>query len=284
MKKTNVCRRTLGIRGFTLVELLVVIAIIGILVCMLLPAVGSARETARRIQCEANLARLALAMQQFEMSEQHFPAGVRSESGPIKNLKGSELHQGWIISLLPYLDEPAAFEMIDAEVSVYDAKHKVVADRRIPLLSCPSAPRNNQIPAPSDYAGVHHHVEAPIDADNTGILFLNSEVTRNDITDGLQYTLLIGEKVIDNSVTDLGWMSGTSATLRNTGWLLNDPVTIKPNQDAALVVGGFGSWHSAGGAQFVMGNGSIDYIAGVADKTFLEQLAHRSDGSLITLE
>ena len=104
------------------------------------------------------------------------------------------------------------------------------------------------------------------------------------MTDGLQYTLLIAEKVINNSVTDLGWMSGTSATLRNTGWLLNDPVTIKANQDATLVVGGFGSWHSAGGSQVVMANGSIDYVTGVVDKTFLEQLAHRSDGSLITLE
>jgi hypothetical protein len=131
---------------------------------------------------------------------------------------------------------------------------------------------------------VHHHVESPIDADNTGILFLNSQITSDDITDGLQYTLLVGEKRVDESVVDLGWMSGTAATLRNTGWMLNDPVVTAKDADPALTVGGFGSWHASGGAQFLFANGSVDYVAGVADKTFLEQMAHRSDGSLINRE
>jgi prepilin-type processing-associated H-X9-DG protein len=73
----------------------------------------------------------------------------------------------------------------------------------------------------SHYAGLHHDVEAPIDADNHGLFFLNSRVTQHDVTDGLGYTLMIGEKRIDHPLPDLGWLSGTAATLRNTGTPIN---------------------------------------------------------------
>jgi prepilin-type processing-associated H-X9-DG protein len=71
----------------------------------------------------------------------------------------------------------------------------------------------------SSYAGCHHDAEAPIDADNRGVFFLNSRLTRDDLKDGVAYTLFIGEKLIED--TDLGWLSGTPATLRNTGTQLN---------------------------------------------------------------
>ncbi|QDV23820.1 DUF1559 domain-containing protein [Aureliella helgolandensis] len=61
--------------GFTLIELLVVIAIVGILVGLLLPAVQTARESARRLACQNNLKQLGLAAQNFEAAFQRFPTG-----------------------------------------------------------------------------------------------------------------------------------------------------------------------------------------------------------------
>jgi prepilin-type processing-associated H-X9-DG protein len=87
----------------------------------------------------------------------------------------------------------------------------------IRMLSCPSSLGTGS--GFTSYAGVHHDVEAPIDVDNNGVFFLNSRVRYDDITDGSSHTLFIGEKFIEPD--DLGWMSGTRSTLRNTGAPIN---------------------------------------------------------------
>ena len=110
--------------GFTLVELLVVIAIIGVLIALLLPAVQSAREAARRTQCLNQMKQLALACLNYESQWKHFPAGVNSviESSlddncniigtPHYNLGG---YAPWTVSILPHLDEAARFDAFDQE-------------------------------------------------------------------------------------------------------------------------------------------------------------------------
>jgi prepilin-type N-terminal cleavage/methylation domain-containing protein len=87
-------------RGFTLVELLVVIAIIGILVALLLPAVQSAREAARRVQCLNNVAQLGLAVHNFEFHFEHLPPGVVNPDGPIRSEPQGQ-HVSWIVQILP---------------------------------------------------------------------------------------------------------------------------------------------------------------------------------------
>ena len=73
--------RSVGRLGFSLVELLVVIAIIGLLVGLLLPAVQSVRESARRSQCTNNLRQLGLGLHLFADATKHFPSGYVANTG-----------------------------------------------------------------------------------------------------------------------------------------------------------------------------------------------------------
>jgi prepilin-type N-terminal cleavage/methylation domain-containing protein len=81
-------------RGFTLVELLVVIAIIGVLVALLLPAVQSAREAARRGQCSNNLRQMGLAIHNYESANKTMPPGCNH------GVFGT-----WITAILPYVEQ-----------------------------------------------------------------------------------------------------------------------------------------------------------------------------------
>ncbi|HBL46141.1 DUF1559 domain-containing protein [Gimesia sp.] len=286
--------------GFTLIELLVVIAIIAILIALLLPAVQQAREAARRTVCKNNLMQISIALQNYEMAFEVLPAGVYNQTGPIKNEpKGYDM--GWLGGLMPFLDQAIVYRHIDFKQSVYAEANYEVRKRPLSVLSCPSDPKGPVLRVPieenvdlfqTNYAACYNANEAPIDVNNSGVMFLNSSISYDQITDGSSNTIFIGEHLFDE--TNLGWLSGTRASLRNTGsinkdlpsfngsWGSNNPPTpVEENPvDPLLNVGGFGSYH-LGGAHIGLGDGSVRFIAENIDPGLLEQLGNRGDGKLM---
>ena len=201
--------------AFTLVELLVVIAIIGILVGMMLPAIQAAREAARRAECTNNMMQLGMALSSYQSSNQCLPPGTIDDKGPIHNVAQGN-HISWLVQILPYIEERNTYKNIDLSAGAYAPKNAAARAISIAIFHCPTYGRLENPAAPlSNYAGCHNGVEAPIDENNNGVLFLNSRIRNKDITDGAANTIFAGEK--SGCQGDLGWMSGTRATLRNCG-------------------------------------------------------------------
>ena len=294
---TPVFRRS---RAFTLVELLVVIAIIGTLVGLLLPAVQAAREAARRCSCMNNTTQLGLALHNHEFHTGHFPAGVTNPDGPIRNEAVGQ-HVSWTVQVLPYMEQNNVFRMFDQQAGAYAETNDKLRRTKIAVLRCPSSPGptggdqgGDQI-AWSSYAGCHNSIEAPIDVGNDGLLFLNSRIRFDDILDGSSHTLLLSEHVFEEpnngvSPVELGWPSGTRATLRNTGRIeqpsmrrINGRVEDEPAEKGPLTVGGFGAYHP-GVAVAGMGDGSTRAVFYLIDREVLQALGSRAGGELPSVE
>ncbi len=250
---------------------------------MALPAMQGMREMSRRSLCQQRLAGLSLGLSAHVSRHLSYPAGTQNESGPIVNTAEGN-HHNWIASILPHLDAQNVANAIDDSVGVYDSANDEVRSLRLPMLICPSA--SSVADNTTCYAGSSSSIETPIDADNDGMFFLNSGVRDSDITDGLSYTLFVGEKLSRRS-EDLGWISGTRSSLRTTGIGINvENQRIRgPQKPGAkiddLYVGGFSSDHP-GGAYLLMGDGSVRYRSDTVDLATLQQMASRADGEIPT--
>ena len=134
--------------GFTMIELLVVVAILGVLVALLLPAVQSAREAARRVQCTNNLRQIALAMHTYHDVHRSLPPG-----------KKGCCWGTWLVYVLPHLEQRALYDSWNADGSnlpgvpagyddqlrYFGAANKTVTSTRIAAYLCPSDDTNAPI-------------------------------------------------------------------------------------------------------------------------------------------
>ncbi len=254
-------------KGFTLVELLVVIAIIGTLVALLLPAVQSARESARRAQCTNNLKQLGIGMQNHHDAKKQLPFG---------NI--SCCWATWQMQILPYIEQQRLGAMYgflpkDVENDInkpkdqwrYDSGPPInniqVTTNRIETLTCPSdearvyfsgVTMHNYVAnyGNTNHIGIDHlgpanpawikYVGSPFSGDDP-LPHRHLEVQFREITDGLSNTLLASETVqgvgLDaaqydtRGLTWFGWSAGfeTRATPNAT-----DPDTVQRKQDCVL--------------------------------------------------
>ena len=151
--------------GFTLVELLVVIAIIGILIGMLLPAVQSVREAARRTACSNNMRQMGLALFNYESAHNRFPSAGQAKRGGTGSNSGQNVFftdKGDIESvndaapsvqmyILPFIEQNNVYELVelryryDYDPSLPEAMtNQQAAKTAMPMYICPSTGRGEQ--------------------------------------------------------------------------------------------------------------------------------------------
>ncbi len=291
--------------AFTLVELLVVIAIIGILIALLLPAVQSAREAARRMQCTNNLKQIGLAMHNYATSyREHFPVGCT----------GGGTH-GLFTTILPYLELQPLYDDIDVDGDTFTDPHRYT---RVEVYVCASYPHdvinrdmfNSYMNgAATTYQGVAGTVR-PDPTPPSGSPWNNGYIPDNgmfgwqlfrrmrDFTDGLSNTLAMGEFVQRDRIIGSGtmnfapvpgnvraWILGATHTSRGsyTGKALMNPINAEIDRVSDGVQFNhlpMGSYHP-GGCNFLLADGSVHFLAETLPLDLLKDMSTCDGGEIV---
>ncbi|MEN6407056.1 MAG: DUF1559 domain-containing protein [Thermoguttaceae bacterium] len=285
------CLHRSSSHGFTLVELLVVITIIGILIALLLPAVQSAREEARRIQCINNLKQMGLAMHNYaSLSGGYFPMGASGST--VTATYGHFAH------LLPFLELEPLYSQIQPKIALnQNPCSGSVTSWLIPISCyvCPSWPYEVVYSATSSppsigapgaittyngVAGTYPTVKPFTKAPGYGSIPMNGMFGVGfarriaDVKDGLSNTLAIGEmSIIEYYAWDTApgmcrpWIIGTykggcfySCKVIDDYGINSRSVDTSSSVDGYFNFAPFSSFHP-NGANFLIGDGSVSFLS-----------------------
>ena len=273
--------------GFTLIELLVVIAIIGILIALLLPAVQSAREAARRIHCNNNLRQLGLGVLNYNETYGSFPPGCIDGDH-------NEESWGWGALILAFVEQEPLYEQLRVTERRLTDLLRHHSDRKLaqmPMATfrCITDETPKRLPpetrhffgdgnvgkielGTSNYVACQglHDQSGPFR--NNGVFFNGSGIRLKDITDGASHTFMLGER--DERCGSAVWAGCRNppgpchwGVYQNRGRVsekLNSPREPQPRNNGRLFCcdccsEGFSSAHP-GGASFVFCDGSVHFI------------------------
>jgi prepilin-type N-terminal cleavage/methylation domain-containing protein len=284
-------KRRLG--GFTLVELLVVIAIIGVLVALLLPAVQSAREAARRMQCSNNLKQIALAAHNYHDSHKMLPPGSTDAK-----LSGST----GFAAILPYLEQANLYNEYNFSKGNSEPENLQVVSQRIKTYICPSCYFVRKVPihgcdandrAPGTYAFSTSTGDPYSISDGAIVNALTPPTRLASITDGTSNTFLAGENhwgFRDYTFTSgpcLGQERGgfsywSSPYPLATIFTTKGPFNAQSMNGDSMRLATFRSSHPSG-VNMANVDGSIRFVMDSIDHAMLDAAATREGGESISI-
>ena len=284
-------KRRLG--GFTLVELLVVIAIIGVLVALLLPAVQSAREAARRMQCSNNLKQITLAVHNYHDSHKLLPPGSTNAA-----LSGST----GFAAILPYIEQANLYSQYDFTKGNSEPENLQVVSQRIKTYLCPSCFFVRKVPingcdandrAPGTYAFSTSTGDPYGISDGAIVNALTPPTRLASITDGTSNTFLAGENhwcFRDYTFTSgpcLGQVRGgfsywSSPYPLATIFTTKGPFNAQFMNGDSMRLATFRSSHPSG-VNMANVDGSIRFVMDSIDHTMLDSAATREGGESVSL-
>lgn len=230
-------------QGFTLIELLVVVSVIGLLVSMLLPAVQSAREAARRLTCNNNLRQIGIALHSYIATCSTFPIDITDFStlprstprptGPIQFYSAMS-------RLLPYMELSNLYNSINYSLEMYSSHWDKVNDANLTarqtnlqVFLCPSdAPGGGSGPG-NNYRGnygIGPSTGTTVETYDSGNgIFSYPTVTQlQSVSDGLSQTAAFSERLRGS-----GSKRGGSPA-RDVGDLSSYPDAVIRDADFAL--------------------------------------------------
>lgn len=287
--------------GFTLVELLVTIAIIVILVAMLLPAVQSPREVARRCSCRNNLRQLGLATMLYNDTKGHLPPPKAGQ------VSATSDHGSTLVLLLPYLEEGSLYETYDITKPISDPANRQVTTGTIATYLCASmqVPTGGASGGGTPYGYGSYLISTREDYrpfHNTGAFATVSvaepyRLELKHITDGLSNTLLMGEinypfgdaELLPSADNPPAPGQGGGFAWAQGYWVLawghmasSTPQFFNNNQRRAPAntLRTFRSDHP-GGVNFVMLDGSVRFISEDSDPDVRRTLVTRDGGEVV---
>jgi prepilin-type N-terminal cleavage/methylation domain-containing protein/prepilin-type processing-associated H-X9-DG protein len=264
--------------AFTLIELLVVIAIIGVLIALLLPAVQAAREAARRIQCTANLKQVGLALHGYHDTSATFPAGgwISIPTQP----QTINMNMGWSAAILPWLEQRPLFDSLNLNFPYGDPSNSSGGHTVLTVYLCPSEPRKSFWNrdtgdrfdfADADYGGMFgpRGLAFPSDSNSParGPMIFNQTVSLAQILDGASQTILVGE---DPEAIHAQWIDGHNIFDQSA------PINARP----PLEFGEELASQHPGGANVLLGDGSVRFLKNWTNVAALSALCTRASGEI----
>lgn len=272
--------------GFTVLELLTVAGVMSILIAIVLPAIGTAREAARRMQCVNHLKQIGIALHNYHEVFASFPTGIQWE----------ETHQsayGWAVPLLPFLEQRSVYEQTCRNSILMDPRNDRSRYTSIGLYLCPSditepafllSSENRatgdssplfELPTASYIGvfGVHepdeHDPSCP--SEGEGTFLVSRSIRLADLQRGASNTIIIGERTM--SRVPATWLGVDRLGADSECRLLGSAITSPNCHDCDECE--FDSRHP-GGSNFLWADGHVRLVSEDIDSKEYQRMSRRT--------